>query len=132
MPNTIYSQDYNNQDYNPSMPVITIGVSKPGGKTAAATLEAIIDTGADGTLIPLNILTAAGAKLIDSAHLRGITGHREPVALYLATIHIGPIQIHGVRVAAMLPDDEAILGRDVLNKLEILLNGYAGVTEVMR
>lgn len=131
MPKILQAYDYNNQRYHPAMPVLAIGLSRPRRKEATVELEAIIDTGADGTLIPLEILEQAGAQYVDSAHIRGVTGHRELVELYLVTIHIGEYRIHAVRAGALTDSEDAILGRNVLNQLNLLLNGLAGVTEVM-
>ena len=126
-----YTHDYNRQDYDPPMPVLVIGLSRAGRTEAATTIEAIVDSGSDGTLIPLDILALAGAQHVDSAYVRGITGHREPVELYLITVHIGEHHIHAVRAAALSASEEAILGRNVLNQLSIMLNGAAGITEVL-
>ena len=131
MPKILYTQDYNRNDYDPAMPVLAIGLSRPGRPTAATIIEALVDSGSDGTLIPLDILEAADAPYVDSAYIRGVTGHREPVDLYLITVHIGTHQIHGVRAAALPVSQEAILGRNVLNQLNVMLNGVAGVTEIL-
>jgi hypothetical protein len=112
--------------------VLDIGVSRPGASAPSAALEAVVDTGADGTLIPLDILEGVGATFVDRAYLRGITGQRRPVDLYLVTLHLGPLRIAGVRAVALAPGDTAILGRDVLNQLDIALRGIAGVTEVLK
>jgi len=53
------------------------------------------------------------------------------VELYLITVHIGGQHVHAVRAAALPVSEEAILGRNVLNQLNITLNGAAGVTEVL-
>jgi predicted aspartyl protease len=47
------------------------------------------------------------------------------VNLYLAAVHIGEYIVHGVRAVAVSSGDESIVGRDVLNQLEVLLNGPA-------
>lgn len=131
MPKILYTHDYNRQDYDPPMPVLALGLSRAGRTEAAVTIEAIVDSGSDGTLIPLDILEEAGAQYVDSAYVRGITGHREEVELYLITVHIGGHSVHAVRAAALPASEEAILGRNVLNQLNITLNGAAGVTEVL-
>jgi len=125
-----FSQAYERRSYDPPMPVLDIGVRRPGASVPAATVEAVVDTGADGTLLPLDVLEQAGAIFVDRAYLRGITGQRQAVDLYLATIHLGRFRITGVRAAALPPGEAAILGRDVLNQLDIALRGPASVTEV--
>lgn len=132
MSRLILSQEYERRRYDPPMPVLEVGISRPGVSAPSATIEAVVDTGADGTLIPRDILEQVGAAFVDRAYLRGITGQRQPVNLYLVTLHLGPSRIPGVRAVALSPGDTAILGRDVLNQLDLGLIGTAGVTEVYR
>ena len=132
MTEIICSQEYERRTYDPPMPVLDVGVSRPGVSTPSATVEAIVDTGADGTLIPQDILEHVDATFVDRAYLRGVTGQRRSVDLYLVTLHLGPLRIAGVRAVALPPGDAAILGRDVLNQLDIALIGTAGVTEVLK
>ena len=42
-----------------------------------------VDTCADGTLIPIDLLELIDAPQVDRAYLRGITGDRQPVDLLL-------------------------------------------------
>ncbi len=130
MSEMVFSQAYEHRTYDPPMPVLDIGVSRPGVNEPSVTVEAIVDTGADGSLLPLDILERAGAIFVDRAYLRGITGQRQAVDLYLTTVHLGRLRVPGIRAAALPPGEIAILGRDVLNQLDIALRGPAGVTEV--
>jgi hypothetical protein len=41
------------------------------------------------------------------------------------------LRITGVRAVALPPGNTAILGRDVLNQLDLALHGLASVTEVL-
>jgi predicted aspartyl protease len=132
MTEIVLSQEYERRAYDPPMPVLDIGISHPGLSTPSATIEAVVDTGADGTLIPRDILEHVDATFVDRAYLRGITGQRQPVDLYLVTLHLGPLRIAGVRAVALSPGDTSILGRDVLNQLDIALIGTTGVTEIYR
>jgi hypothetical protein len=124
------SQAYEHRAYDPPMPVLDIGVSRPGVNVLSATVAAVVDTGADGSLLPLDVLEQAGAIFVDRAYVRGITGQRQAVDLYLITIHLGRFRITGIRAIALPPGNAAILGRDVLNHLDITLRGPAGVTEI--
>lgn len=92
--------------------------------------EAIVDTGADSTLIPLHILDRIAAPQIDQAYIRGITGIREPVDLYLVTVQIAGLTISGIRAMALYAGASTILGRDALNQLHLALVGTANTTEV--
>jgi hypothetical protein len=54
-----------------------------------------------------------------------VTGHGRPVDIYLTAIRLGPHIVHGVRAVVMPAGSEPNIGRDVLNELEIALNGPA-------
>ena len=132
MSEIVLSQEYERRTYDPPMPVLDIGISRPGASAPSATMAAVVDTGADGTLVPRDVLEQVGATFVDRAYLRGITGQRQSVDLYLVTLHLGPLRIAGNHAVALPAGEPAILGRDVLNQLDIALIGTAGVTEVHR
>ncbi len=48
-----------------------------------------------------------------------------PVDTYFTVVKIGPYVVRGIKAVAIPTGSEAILGRDVLNQLEITLNGPA-------
>ncbi len=91
---------------------------------------ALLDSGADGSMIPLDVLRQIGARYQETRYLRGVTGVRQTADLYLVTIHIGPHKITGIRATAVSDGSEVIVGRDVLNHLVVTLNGLANVTEI--
>ncbi len=130
MSELVFSQAYDGRAYDPPMPVLDVGISKAGANTPSANVEAVVDTGADATLLPLDVLERVEALYVDRAYLKTITGQRQRVDLYLVTLHLGRLRIAGVRAVALPPRGPAILGRDVLNRLDIALRGPAGVTEV--
>lgn len=109
--------------YNPSAPVIEIGVGPSDGTPARLTVRALIDTGSDASLFPLQLLLRAGGRFVRRRSIRGVTGDRLPVDLYLIAIHIGIQTIPGIRAAASPDANEVLLGRDVLNQLTTILDG---------
>ncbi len=132
MTDIFYTQEYNGRDFDPPMPVLQIGLSKPGIERAKQTIEVIVDTGADGTLLPIDVLASIGVRAIDRASLIGITGERQLVDIYVVTIHIGTCLIRGIKVAALPPETTGILGRDVINQLQIHLIGPAQMLELVK
>ncbi|MBE2202471.1 MAG: aspartyl protease family protein [Anaerolinea sp.] len=127
----VYSHDYDGDVYDPAAPIVEIVVShtSPGG--LAETLSALVDSGADATMLPINILTRVGARFLETRQMRGVTGHRLVVDTYLVTIRLGPHTLHGIQSVAMREGIEAVVGRDVLNQLEVVLNGPANVVEIV-
>jgi predicted aspartyl protease len=126
----VYTYPYSH-DYHPSMPVIEVGLNVPGRSQAEKLLAALIDSGSDGTLIPIDVLEEVGARHVGNARIRGILGDSQPVDIFLASLRIGSHLVRAARIVAT-PEgsEEIILGRNVLNHLIITLNGPASTTEI--
>jgi predicted aspartyl protease len=112
--------------YIPSAPVAKIMVSYQ----REVELTALIDSGADATMIPIDLLRKIKARVVETRRLRGISGGAEIVQLYGVTIRVQDHVLPSVHVVATAHGGEPILGRDVLNHLIVTLNGLAGVTEI--
>ena len=126
---TVYSFDYS-PTYEPPAPMFEIRVSKTSRETPEFALPALVDSGADATMLPITVLQAMEARYVETRQMRGVTGIAYLVDLYLVTVRIGPHTIPAIRAVGATPDGEAIIGRDVLNQLVVTLNGLASVTEV--
>lgn len=111
-------------DYTPPAPVLTIRVLAPGKRPKSETIQALVDTGADLTLLPLALLQRINAPFILSHRMRGLLGQSTPVDIYGVTIEIAGHTIKQVRVIAVRDNaEEPILGRNVLNQLVIRADG---------
>ena len=111
------------------MPILSIAVDGYAG-LAPQQITALVDSGADGTMIPLDVLEAVGALYEDTVIMRGILGVGEPVDRYTVAIQLGSLSIHGIRAVAIPTGEESIVGRDVLDYLTVTLNGPAHITQV--
>ena len=118
-------------DSDPPMPVVEIKLHAPGRVSPDRTFVALVDSGSDGTIVPIALLEEVGARYVGDAAVRWIWGASNPVDIYLANVVVGPHTIRGVRVIAAPENSEIILGRNVLNHLVVTLNGLAGVTEIV-
>ena len=127
MPDLIYTYAYS-QQYNPSAPVIE--VAAPGMRHTTERIVALVDSGSDGTIIPVDLLERINARCVGDARMVGIVGGSFVVDIYLATLIIGAHTMSAVRVVAALEGAEAIIGRNVLNRLVVTLDGLAGMTEI--
>ena len=116
--------------YEPALPVceVTLSVATSGHQR---TLLAVIDAGADTTLVPLDHLTQLGARRVFEANLRSQWGERRVVYLYLVDIRIDKITLPGIFVVGEELGQEVVLGRDVLNRVRILLDGPAKITRIL-
>ncbi len=94
-------------------------------------LTALVDTGADATIAPLSHLLEIGAEETAPGWLRGVMRERQPVRLYFVDIQIGNLTFPGVRVIGNPLTEDVLLGRDVLNKLPLFLDGPQQQTDIL-
>lgn len=117
------------ETYDPAAPVCQINFSV-AATGSSVSLPAIIDTGADATIVPLEYLRQIGARRVFEASLRSQWGERRSVYLYLIDLRLGELTLPGVYVVGDDRGDEVVLGRDVLNRLRLLLDGPKRVSQV--
>lgn len=121
----VYTHSYDSDYYHPAMPVVEIRLLSTTSEEGVVPLVAVVDSGADATMIPINALQSAGSLYYGTRRMRGVTGQSIPVDTYFTVVQVGPYIIRGVKAVAIPIDGEPILGRDVLNQLELTLNGPA-------
>lgn len=105
-------------------------VAQPHGATYGP-IAAFVDTGADATIVPLSIVRELQAGVVTFKTVRGYAGGRRTVRTYLVDVEIGPFTLPGVEIVGDTAADEILLGRDVLNKLRLLLDGPARRTQLL-
>jgi len=116
--------------YDPAAPVMEIGIGAVESDDVPRRITALVDSGADGTMIPIDILRAVGATFVERRNMRGVTGDLVRVNLYAIVVHISSHPIYGIRAVAIPSGAEAIVGRDVLNQLIVTLDGFAHSLEI--
>ena len=119
------------ESYYPAFPAIEAEVDGYDDVHGRQTINALLDSGADGTMIPSDVLQAVGAKYEDTVQMYGTAGGVQTVDRYTVAIQIGLHLVQAVHAVAIAPDSEAVLGRDVINELAVLLNGPAHMTEII-
>lgn len=109
--------------YVPSAPKIVIRLAKPDHAFSMGPLAAFVDTGADSTIVPLRHLRVLRAVALENANLRSQWGEHRIVKIFQVDIGIGEIRFPNIDVVGDDRGDEIILGRNLLNKLVLTLNG---------
>ncbi len=125
------SFDYS-YDYDPPAPVVELTLLTAAEGRTLGPLQGLVDSGADGTFVPISYLSQLQAPPTAERYARGQWSQRRRVLLYLVDLRIGTLTLHGIEVVG---DDEAteiIVGRDVLNQLRVLLDGLGEVVEITR
>ncbi|PKO22016.1 MAG: hypothetical protein CVU38_11630 [Chloroflexi bacterium HGW-Chloroflexi-1] len=83
------------------------------------------------TLIPLTHLEQIGAPELDEAGLRSHWGDYTPMTTYLVDIQFSTGILPGIAVVGDLYGNEILLGRNVLNKMLLLIDGPCQITDVL-
>jgi predicted aspartyl protease len=118
--------------FDPPAPVLEILLASPGVALPNPTpVEALIDSGADITVIPKKLVEQLQLKLVDQLPAMGYEGGgSEKLAdVYSVKIFIRDVGDYIVKVISS-DHDYAFIGRDIVNSWELLLHGKANVFEI--
>ncbi len=126
----VYTYAYD-ESYQPAMPFIEVDLIAPDSGKTFESVKALVDSGSDGSLMPVDLLDEIGALSVGTAVMSGLWGDKRRVNTYLVTIKVGNHLIRGVRVAGVLAEMEAIIGRNVMNDIKLTLNGPANMVEML-
>src|SRR5690242_14081318 len=94
--------------YSPPAPSIEIYLGLADTPLEIGPLKALVDTGADGVVIPFQFIRELDASLYDEKYLETYTGERVIVPIYLLDIRIGNLRLPSVMVAAYENSEELI------------------------
>jgi predicted aspartyl protease len=89
----------------------------------ASDIPAQVDTAADMTVLPQTLVDQLGLVQIDRVPARGFDGHVSFVPSYLASIAIRGLSPTVVKILASRDEPFVLLGRDVLNRHRLVLDG---------
>ena len=118
------------RDYCPAAPVIEVALSAGRAPAPAVTIVALLDSGADATLIPRDLLSQIQAPYVQTRRMRGVTGTVVDVDIFAVRLQINGTEVAGIRAIQSRQGTEVILGRDFLNPFIITLNGPALTCEL--
>jgi predicted aspartyl protease len=120
-----------NKDFDPPAPFVTIQVSPVSHNTnTSSPIDCLLDTGADLSLIPQRLVSELSLAPAASIIVEGFDGERQELPLFAVDIVIENTRIAGLEVTAY-PTTHAILGRDILNRFRLLLDGPAQSLEFL-
>ena len=111
------------KSFSPGAPVLPVRLDSMSGKSRLA----LVDTGADGTFVPIDFLVELNAPILYMTNVRAHFSEKlQRVAVYqVDMIFFDSIHLPAVEVIGDDWGNQIILGRNVLNKLNLRLNGPA-------
>ena len=120
--------------YNPSLdppaPFIIIKISPLNQATPNMILDCLVDTGAEVSLIPQRLVTELNLTPADAMIVEGFDGERRQLPLFPVDVVVETVSLPGLEVVAY-PVEHAILGRDIINRFRLLLDGPAQILEFL-
>ena len=116
--------------YAPPAPRIEIRLGVPDEAFRSRPLTALVDTGADATIVPAQHIELLGVQIDNRKVLRSPWGERYPVNVYLLDVGIGDLRLPLIEIVADDRGDEIILGRNVVNRLVMVLDGPKQILEI--
>lgn len=116
--------------YDPPASVIPIRIGVPNRSEPTEQHWAFVDSGADATAIPVDLLWAIGARVVGQGRLSGVTGVSVEVEVFRVVIYMPTGVTYGIRAIGSRDSNEMILGRDVLNQWRITLDGPGEIVEI--
>ncbi len=124
----LYTYEYD-LSYIPAMPIVTIGIGKPDSAVSLL-LSALVDSGADATMIPIHYLQEIGAIKRQRVFIRSVSGRRSGTNWYTVSLQFAHYERQRINVVSNEDTNEVIIGRDILNHMVVTLNGLASAVEV--
>ena len=112
-----------NYQYDPPAPFVELTLINSNEMLRTNLLSAMVDTGADNTIVPISYLEDIGVPQTMERFIRTQWGDRHPVGLYLVDVKIGDLTLPSIDVVGDEWADELIVGRDILNRLRLLSDG---------
>ena len=107
----------------PPAPYVNLTASAAGAGGPGIRIPAQVDTGAFKTVIPASLVASLGLLQVRELPVEGLGGTPVLLPTFLVEIAIDGLAVITVEVLASPGEPVVLLGRDVLNRYEISLNG---------
>jgi predicted aspartyl protease len=118
--------EYDSENYNPPAPVAYVTLRNPATGDVLTNVPMLIDTGADATLVPSEVVEKLGISAEENKafEVQGFSGDTN----YLKSARLDLLLLNKTFKGEYLLIDQpvGILGRNILNKLRILFDGPRG------
>jgi predicted aspartyl protease len=107
----------------PPAPALEVRLRNPLTAQQTSPHLAVLDTGADISIVPLAILTGINARPLRKERVRGLWGGVGVVYLFNIDIEVNERLLEGVQVVGSDQEESILLGRNLSNHLRLLIDG---------
>ncbi len=119
-----------NQQTDPPAPFVHVTIRGPRPGKELSNLPAQLDSAADRSTLPASAVTELGLVLLDEARVQGFGGAEQTVSTFGAELAIRGHPFIRVEVFAHEGEPYVLLGRDVMNRFRIVLDGLGLAVEI--
>ena len=126
----VYTYNYNTAYSGPAMPVVPLEIGNNTKTEKWFTVQALVNSGADATMIPIRYLRQLGVEPVNKRRVVDASGISYSVEVYVVALRVGPYYHPAVGILANRQSKDVLLGRNVLNHLIVTLNGLAYTVEI--
>lgn len=125
----VHSYDKNN--FDPPAPVLEVSLTTPGSVSYGQMVRspALLDSGADMTVIPRWIAQQLQLKYVDEVDAVGYDGVKKKTFVYSVKIIFDNLGDFIIR-AIVSNNEDILIGRDILNKWSLFLKGRSKIFEI--
>ena len=116
--------------YEPPFPAAPVVLRNSEEGLRTEKVQALLDTGSDGSLVPIAYLEEILAPPVVDTHIRSHWGEWRAAQLFAVDFELGSLRLPGVFVVGDEQGSEIVLGRNVVNKLRMLLDDPAGQSDI--
>lgn len=117
-------------DFAPPAPFVQVTVQSPGVDGASRVVPAQIDSAADRSVIPGNLIDDLGLAGVREILIEGLGGQVHRMQTFVVLLQIRDFPPVAVEVVAHASERFVLLGRDVLNQFRVVLDGPKKVLEI--
>lgn len=114
-----------NKQVDPPAPLVHVVVRRADGGAVSQPIPALVDSGADRTVIPLALAEELALPQAGIIELAGLNQTVSTLPIHVVQLSIGDLPAAIVEVLAAAGEQYALLGRDALNRYRFVLDGPA-------
>ncbi|MFO0823485.1 MAG: retroviral-like aspartic protease family protein [Gemmataceae bacterium] len=114
----------------PPAPALLLNLTHPITGTEAQNISVLLDTGADQTVLPERLAEQLELLKLDQELIRGFDGAPQVLGVYSVVLQVRDLIPFEIKVIASPKVASVVVGRDVLNRYRLVLDGPNGVLEI--